>query len=106
MVIYLRDKLYEGDLDELGSAALRGMQDAVNGVINAVSDLGSRYSRLDLNAQRISYERPEIQKLDSLEVDIDVSEAITELKMLDFTHQAALATTAKLMRPTLLDFLR
>jgi flagellar hook-associated protein 3 FlgL len=106
MVIYLRDKLYTGDLEELGSSALRGIQDALNSVIGAVGDLGARYSRLDLNAQRISYEKPEIQKMDSNEVDLDISQAITELRMLDYTHEAALATTAKILKPTLLDFLR
>jgi flagellar hook-associated protein 3 FlgL len=42
----------------------------------------------------------------SNEVDLDLSEAITELKMLEYTHKAALNTTARIMQPSLLDYLR
>jgi flagellar hook-associated protein 3 FlgL len=45
-------------------------------------------------------------KMGAEEADIDVTEAITELKMLEFAHRAALATTARILKPTLLDFLR
>lgn len=35
-----------------------------------------------------------------------MSEAITDLKMLEYTHKAAMQTAARILQPTLLDFLR
>ena len=40
------------------------------------------------------------------EMDLDLTEGITRLKMLDTTHQAALRTAAKILPPTLMDYLR
>ncbi len=50
--------------------------------------------------------RKQCSDLLSREVDLDLSKAITDLKMLEHTHQAALGTSARILRPTLLDFLR
>jgi flagellar hook-associated protein 3 FlgL len=36
----------------------------------------------------------------------DMAEAISDLKMLEFAHRTTLATTARILKPTLLDFLR
>ncbi len=44
--------------------------------------------------------------MDSRETDIDLAEAITELKMLEHTQTASLQTAARILKPTLLDFLR
>jgi flagellar hook-associated protein 3 FlgL len=40
------------------------------------------------------------------ETGVDMAEAATELKMLQFAHQASLQTAARIIPPSLLDFLR
>jgi flagellar hook-associated protein 3 FlgL len=55
---------------------------------------------------RTEREIPEQMARVSMEEDVDLAEAITELKRLEQTHQAALGVTARIIRPTLLDFLR
>jgi flagellar hook-associated protein 3 FlgL len=106
MVIHLRDRLFAGDSAEVGGSGLRGIQQAIESLTTTMADIGSRDERLALVSGRLNYEIPEVQGLYAREVDLDLSKAITDLKMLEHTHQAALGTSARILRQTLLDFLR
>lgn len=106
MVIALRDRLFAGDSAEVGGSGLRGIHQAIESLTTTMADIGSRDERLALVSGRLNYEIPEVQGLLAREVDLDLSQAITDLKMLEHTHQAALGTSARILRPTLLDFLR
>lgn len=106
MIIYLRDRLYEGDTIDIGGSALRGVDMAQSNLVDSMGELGAQDKRLQLVQRRISEEVPEIQALNSKETDVDVTKAITDLKELEHTHQAALGAAARVLQPTLLDFLR
>lgn len=106
MVINLRDSLLAGDHENVGSRNLRGIDDGINNLLTNMADLGALDERLSQTKQRISYEIPENQRRLSMETDVDMAEAITELKMLEHTHQAALGVAGRIIQPTLLDFLR
>jgi flagellar hook-associated protein 3 FlgL len=106
MVIYLRNSLYKGDLESIGGSALRGIDDSIETLSAHLAEIGAKDTRLEETNKRLAWETPEYTRLNSEEVDLDLSQAITELKMLEYTHQAALATAARILRPTLLDFLR
>ena len=52
---------------------------------------------------------PKLKVVSNLAVgydNIDVAEAITNLKQLEIAYQAALGVSARIIQPTLLDFLR
>jgi flagellar hook-associated protein 3 FlgL len=106
MVIYLRNRLYEGDTIDTGGAALRGMDQAQSNLVDSMGELGAQDKRLQVVRKRIAEEIPEVQALNSKETDVDVTKAITDLKELEQTHKAALGAAARVMQPTLLDFLR
>ncbi len=106
MLIHLRDSLYKGDSEEVGGLVLRGMDSAINSLTSTIAELGAKDNRLEVTYKRLASILPDFIKMDSKEVDLDVTEAITNLKMLEYTHQAALSTAARILRPTLLDFLR
>lgn len=106
MVIRLRDSLYSGNVADIGSGSLKGIQNGINHLVSQAGKLGARDERLSLVQERLSWQIPEIAAMDSRETDIDMAEAITELKMLEFTHKASLQTAARILKPTLLDFLR
>lgn len=106
ILINLRDRLLEGDIEQLGSAGLQSIDGALNSLITHRSDLGAKDRRLELAYSRIDYETPVLKELNSNEIDLDLSEAVTELKMLEYTHKAALQTTATIMQPSLLNYLR
>jgi flagellar hook-associated protein 3 FlgL len=106
MVIHLRDALFEGSTDRVGGAGLGGIQSAVESMAGTLADLGAKDNRLETAGKRLAYVKPELVRFDSRERDIDVAEAATTLKALEYGHEAALATAARVLQPTLLDFLR
>ncbi len=105
-VIALRDSLYQGDSLDVGGGALQGIDSALDNLLSNLGRLGAKDSRLEHAYLRTEFEIPQIGKLNSNETDIDMAQAITNLRMLEYTHRAALATAARVIQPTLLDFLR
>ena len=106
VIIRLRDNLYTGNVEDIGSGSLKGIHDGLNHLVFQAGKLGTRDERLQIVKERLAFQIPEIQHMDSRRTDIDLAEAIMELKMLEFTHRASLQTAAKILPPTLLDFLR
>jgi flagellar hook-associated protein 3 FlgL len=107
MVITLRNALFEGSTEKVGGQGLRGLEDSVTNIAGVLGGIGARDARLQTVAQRLAYQTPELVRFDSQERDLDMAEAITQLKTLEYTHEAALSAAARaLNRPKLLDFLR
>jgi flagellar hook-associated protein 3 FlgL len=107
MVINLRNALYEGSTEKVGGTGLRGLEDSITNLAGVLGAVGARDARLDTVAKRLDFQQPEMVRFDSQERDLDMSEAITQLRTLETTHEAALASTARVLnRPKLLDFLR
>jgi flagellar hook-associated protein 3 FlgL len=107
MVITLRNALFEGSTEKVGGQGLRGLEDSVTNLAGVLGGIGARDARLQTVAQRLAYQTPELVRFDSQERDLDMAEAITQLKTLEYTHEAALSAAARaLNRPKLLDFLR
>ena len=106
MVKRVRDSLYMDDAEDLGSRALGGLDLALENILKYRAELGARSSRLDMVKARIIHDRTDMEEILSRNEDIDVAESITKLKMLELAHQAALGVTARIIQPTLLDFLR
>ncbi|MDY0322859.1 MAG: flagellar hook-associated protein FlgL [Candidatus Carbobacillus sp.] len=68
--------------------------------------LGSVEHRLELMMSRLSSESAITEELLSRQSDVDIAETITRLSMQENVHRAALATGARILMPTLIDFLR
>jgi flagellin-like hook-associated protein FlgL len=106
-VINLRNALFEGATEKIGGAGLRGIEDSLTNLAGVLGDIGARDSRLETVGKRLAFQQPELVRFDSQERDLDMADAITQLKTLEYTHEAALSATARAMnRPKLLDFLR
>ncbi len=106
MVIALRDNLFAGNQEQIGSGVLRGIDQGFDNLNGNLGRLGAQHSRLQHTFRRLEYEKPVYQDRLSKERDIDMAEAVTDLRMLEHTHRAATAVTARIIQPTLLDFLR
>jgi flagellar hook-associated protein 3 FlgL len=105
-LITLRDQLAAGDTIDTGGRALGGIDSSLENVLGRLGTLGSYDERLSLAFDRTENTIPQITDRYSNEVDVNMTEAITELRMLEFTHRAALGAAARVIQPTLLDFLR
>ena len=106
MVIRLRDGMLRGDSEFVGSQGIAGMDLAVNNIAVRMADVGSRQERAEMTWERINREIPNVTSMLSRETGLDMADAATELKMAQFAHQASLQTAARILPPTLLDFLR
>lgn len=75
-------------------------------VTNARSDLGARANRVELMEQRIDQQEIIATQMMSENEDVDFEKVITELLAQESTHRAALSVGARIIQPTLMDFLR
>ncbi len=105
-VIALRDAMYRGDHEVIGSRVLGVIDQGMSNLTTRLAKNGSDFERAQNNIQRQSLNNLNVTKLVSREGDIDMSEAITDLKMLDYVHQATLSNAGKMYSSTLLDYLR
>jgi flagellar hook-associated protein 3 FlgL len=106
MVIRLRDALFRGDQDFVGSQGIGGMDLALSNIQSRIAELGSREERVEMAWRRLNEEIPNVTAALGRESALDFTTAATDLGMMEFAHRAALQTAAKVIPPTLLDFLR
>ncbi|MCL2758937.1 MAG: flagellar hook-associated protein 3 [Treponema sp.] len=106
MVIRLRDGMLRGDQDFIGSQGIAGIDLSINNMAYRLADVSSRYERAEFAWLRINQQIPNVTRMYDRETGLDMATAITDLKMAQNAHQAILATAAKLLPPSLLNFLR
>jgi flagellar hook-associated protein 3 FlgL len=106
MVIRLRDGMLRGDAEFIGSQGIAGIDLALNNNAVRMADVGSRQERAQMAWERINREIPDITNMLNRESGLDFADAAMELRELQLAHQATLQTAAKIIPPSLLDFLR
>ncbi|MDL2288416.1 flagellar hook-associated protein FlgL [Oscillospiraceae bacterium OttesenSCG-928-F05] len=75
-------------------------------VLSSIADVGARQNRLDLYADRYSYDAINYESMRSEVEDLDMEKAITNFSMAEAVYKAALSVGARVIQPTLIDFLR
>lgn len=78
----------------------------IDDTLQALANLGARSNRLDLIENRLADGSINVQALLSKTEDADMAEVITNLKMEEAVYQASLSAGARIIRPSLIDFLR
>ncbi|MCZ2830298.1 flagellar hook-associated protein FlgL [Modestobacter sp. VKM Ac-2986] len=88
------------------AADLDALDVALNSMLKAVTDIGSRTNRIE-TAKQVNSDLQLTLTTRSGEIEnIDLAKTIMNLEMQRTGYQAALGATAKAIQPTLLDFLR
>ncbi|PYZ95851.1 flagellar hook-associated protein 3 [Alteribacter lacisalsi] len=75
-------------------------------IVSVRSELGARQVRADLISERVKDQEILFKRLQSENEDADMTKVITELMAQENIHRAALASSARSIQPSLLDFLR
>ncbi|GMB09134.1 flagellar hook-associated protein FlgL [Thermolongibacillus altinsuensis] len=75
-------------------------------VVDERAELGARMNRLELVQERLSKQEVIANKNISDNEDADMERIITDLKTQESVHRAVLGVGARIIQPTLLDFLR
>ena len=105
-VIAMRNAMYAGDNESLGGKVLGSVDGAIDNLSARLAENGSRYERAEAVLARLNMQIPNITSAESREADLDLTQAITDLKMYEYTHQASLSTVGRLYKNTLLNYLR
>ena len=92
--------------DPVSGGVLEQLDEALDRVLQEVSDLGGKQNRIELAKERMLDLQLNLTKILSEEQDLDYAEAIMELKMEEFAYRTALSVGARIIQPTLVDFLR
>jgi flagellar hook-associated protein 3 FlgL len=97
-------------LDSGDTDAVRGMIDRMDmhlqNVLSKVSEIGAKAKRLELISNRLADDEINYTRLLSNTEDADLAEVIIGLTCEENVYRAALAGGARIIQPTLVDFLR
>jgi flagellar hook-associated protein 3 FlgL len=93
------------DQDTLNKS-LENLDTAHDLLKSALSDVGARYNRVEQMKQSADDHLLSVSSQLSDIEDVDLPKAIMELQIQQTSYQAALAATAKVIQPSLIDFLR
>jgi flagellar hook-associated protein 3 FlgL len=101
----IQKALESGDNDALDTEL--GNLDNVMETLSAErSELGARYNRLEMIDDRLGQQEVVANRILSDNEDADIERVITDLKTQESVHRAALGVGARIIQPTLMDFLR
>jgi flagellar hook-associated protein 3 FlgL len=78
----------------------------IDNLLKERSDLGARMNRMELSMSRIEGLEVSTTGLLSKEEDVDIARVIIDLKSQENVQRAALSVGARIIQPSLLDFLR
>ncbi|MFP3843388.1 flagellar hook-associated protein FlgL [Priestia filamentosa] len=101
----LEQSLAEGSSGEEIGDQLSAMDENINAIISARTLIGARTNRLEIMEARLNEQGELLEKKLSDVEDIDFEKAIMDLQMQETVQRAALAVGAKIMQPSLVDFL-
>lgn len=98
------------NLENNDGASIRGSLDSFDTasdiILNGRGDIGARLNRLDSTMSNTEDLKLEIMQLKSGLEDADIIKAVSDLAMQQNVLEASKASSARIVEPTLLDFLR
>ena len=78
----------------------------MDAVLTQRADIGARQNRVEMMANRLDSQELNAIKQMSENEDIDYEKVITEMITQESIHRAALSVGARIIQPSLVDFLR
>jgi flagellar hook-associated protein 3 FlgL len=101
----ISDSIRSGDSDAL-NASLQKLDKASDLMKNTLSDVGARYNRVTQMKQSAQDRLLSVTSQLSDVEDVDLPKTIMDMQLQQTSYQAALAASAKVIQPSLIDFLR
>jgi len=102
----IENDIIGGNTASLSGTRLGELDQAIDNILSLRSGVGAKTNRLELTQIRLEDAGLNFSTLLSENEDINTAEMITQLKMQENTYNTALAAGARIIQPTLLDFLR
>ncbi len=97
--------LDSGDTTALTTTDLTGIKDAMTNVLSLRSEVGAKQNRMESAQTRNEDQNYNMTEILSTTQDIDITEKAMEYATMQTVYTASLQTSAKVLQPTLLDYL-
>lgn len=88
------------------SAEIETIDGHIDSIVNERAEVGARLNRVEMIESRLNQQEVTAERIMSDNEDADMEKVITELMSQENVHQAALSSGARIIQPTLMDFLR
>ncbi|MCI2253004.1 flagellar hook-associated protein FlgL [Domibacillus sp. PGB-M46] len=88
------------------SAFLTNIDSRITENTTARAEIGARFNRIELMQSRLSEQEVVASRILSDNEDVDFEKVVTELTAQETVHRAALSVGARIIQPSLMDFLR
>lgn len=106
VIIKMRDSFLANNHSSLGSSDLQGISLSLDNILNNITNLGAKDTRLERTMERIENQIPITKGQWSQEIGLDITDALVEFNTLNTARNAILGTQGKLSQTSLLDFIR
>jgi len=106
VLIQLRNDLTSRDQEKISGKDLGDIDLALENILRHRAAIGAKVNRIEHHATRMDFDRTFMTELLAKNESIDFPEAIMNLKWLESVHNYALNIGSRIIRPTLMDFLR
>ena len=97
---YIRENMHD-----MMQRAITKMQNYLDAANVAVTDNGTRSSRLELIQNRLTEQKTTFETLKSENEDVDIAEVAVSLTSAELTYEASLTATSKIMQTTLMNYI-
>lgn len=102
----LIDDMNADNVDAMKSTGITQLQQNIETVLASRAQIGARINRLEMSTDRLQELEINFTKLLSEVEDVDVAKTILDLKNQENVYRTSLAVGARIIPPTLMDFLR
>lgn len=86
--------------------ALTDIKNAMGNILSVTAEIGAKSNRLGLTTNKLADQALNLQELLSFNEDVSLPEAYMKLSIEENVYRASLAVGAKVIQPSLMDFLR
>lgn len=90
----------------INGSDLKGITDAINNLLKIRSEVGAKQNRMDSAKNKNEDENFNMTDMLTKTEDIDITEKTMQFANAQMVYMASLQTSAKVIQPTLMDFLR
>jgi flagellar hook-associated protein 3 FlgL len=101
----LSDAMRSGDITGISDSLLPKIDAFTDNLFKVRGRVGALQLRYETSRKRLQQNDVSLQELQSKISDTDLAEAVTRFQMAQAVYQASLATIARIIQPTLVDFL-
>jgi len=102
----LMQAVRQGDVEGISNTILPKLDKAVDDILCVRTQTGALQKRYQTSSSRLKQMNLNYNELYSKVSDTDLAEAVTKFAMAQAVYQASLATIARIIQPTLVDFLK